>query len=46
MKKRRRKLPYSVMITKWSKWERPTQEKDGAFWKYIYRGHHNVKEIQ
>jgi hypothetical protein len=40
MQKRRRKLPYSAMITKWEKWERPTAEKDGKFWKHIYRGHH------
>lgn len=44
MKQRRRKLPDSVMLTKWQKWERPTQELDGKFWDHIYRGHHTGKE--
>ena len=40
MLQRRRKLPYHVMLSKWEKWERPTKETDGRFWKRIYRGHH------
>ena len=44
MTNRRRKLPYHTMIAKWKKWERPTIELDGKFWKHIYRGHHNTKE--
>ena len=40
MLQRRRKLPYSVMLSKWEKWERPSHETDGRHWKYIYKGHH------
>lgn len=44
MKQRRRQLSYSTMISKWEKWERPTNELDGKFWKKIYRGQHTTKE--
>ena len=44
MKQRRRQLPYSIMISKWERWERPTVELDGKFWKRIYRGNYNTKE--
>lgn len=40
MKQRRRRLSDHVMLTKWQKWQRPTVELDGKFWKHIYRGHH------
>lgn len=40
MLQRRRKLPYSVMISKWERWERPSAETDGRYWKHIYKGHH------
>lgn len=40
MLQRRRTLPYHTMISKWEKWQRPTVEMDGKFWKHIYRGHH------
>lgn len=41
---RRRKLPYHTMIAKWKRWERPTTELDGKFWKYIYYGRHIIEE--
>jgi predicted kinase len=41
MQRRRRKLTYSQMITKWGKWQRPTKELDGQFWKHIYIGKHS-----
>lgn len=44
MKKRRRKLPDHVMLSKWEKWERPTKELDGKFFNHIYRGHYSGKE--
>ena len=46
MKMRRRKLPYSTMITKWGRWQRPLAGLDGQFWKHIYRGNHTPKESQ
>lgn len=44
MMKRQRKLSYGAMITKWSKWQRPTMETDGNFWQHIYKGAHSLKE--
>jgi hypothetical protein len=41
MMQRRRKLSYGQMIERWGRWERPTAELDGKFWKNIYRGNHN-----
>ena len=46
MKQRRRQLSEDTMLVKCIKWQRPTKETDGAFWKHIYRGYHNVKENQ
>lgn len=46
MKQRRRQLTYGEMLAKWERWERPTAERDGKFWKHIYRGHHSIKEVQ
>lgn len=40
MKQRRRQLSEGTMLAKWIKWQRPTKETDGAFWKYIYQGRH------
>ena len=40
MLKRRRKLSYGTMISKWERWQRPTMESDGKFWQHIYVGHH------
>ena len=41
MLKRRRKLSYGTMISKWERWQRPTRETDGRFWDKIYRGNIN-----
>lgn len=38
---RRRKLNYMQMIGRWDRWERPTTEKDGRYWKRIYKGQHS-----
>ena len=46
MKQRRRQLPDKVMLAKYLRWQRPTVELDGKFWKHIYRGHHARKETQ
>ena len=40
MMQRRRKLTYGQMIERWGRWERPTAELDGKFWRGIYRGTH------
>ena len=44
MMKRKRKLTYKGMVARWKKWQRPTLERDGEFWKYIYRGHFSKEE--
>ena len=46
MKQRRRQLSEGTMLAKWIRWQRPTKETDGAFWKYIYRGRHTAKETE
>ena len=40
MLKRRRKLSYDTMISKWERWQRPSKESDGKFWQHIYVGCH------